>query len=260
MCVYEFNEKKTIILQPPTNQTVFAQLFFHARARESIVFAALTIGLVTVNWSFQFKLALVAGLVRRDPAAHVHLLSSPVLSDHVSPQSAANSSGLGAALFRILARNTWTVEDFVRFYGILSEDWSDDTQRSVLGDVLGTHLEALLIMRGCSCGCVEPSLNPEVLGKLTALAKMGLTMAGASSRRKKVAADAAAAAVAAEEEEEEEEGEGTRCMSCDDDDDEEEEEDEGEMSSGDGGSFWGEAGSTMPTPGPAVSRYFEAEE
>ena len=48
---------------------------------------------------------------------------------------------------------------------------SDDTQRGVLGDMLGTHMEAVLLSRGCECGCCEPGLNPDMLGKLTALVR-----------------------------------------------------------------------------------------
>ena len=227
------------------------------------IFETLHVGLVTLNWSFQYRLVLVAGLVRTDPIAHSHLLFSSTVSDHVSRWAAAKSSELGASLFRILARNSWTARDFTRFYALISDDWSDDTQRSVLGDVLGSNLEARLIMPGCSCGCVEPSVNPEVLGKLTALVTMGLM--GASESRKVAAAaaaaaeaTAAAAAAAATAEAtaeataaEEEEWENAECMSCDD---------AGEMSIGDRVSSGGEAGSAMLTPGPAVSRYFQTEE
>ena len=51
------------------------------------------------------------------------------------------------------------------------DSWSDDTQRGVLGDMLGTHMEAVLLLRGCECGCCEAGLNPDMLGKLTALVR-----------------------------------------------------------------------------------------
>lgn len=134
-------------------------------------------GLVTSNWDFEFKLALVAGLVRCSHCPSdvvVNLLSADFLREHVSPMLAARSLELPDALFHVFARASQTCEEFLAFYRALSANWSDKTQRKVLGDMLGKGFETLLWTPACDCGCCEAGLNQDILAKVTGLAKVGL--------------------------------------------------------------------------------------
>lgn len=125
-------------------------------------------------WSFEYKLALVAAMIRVDDSAFA-AYAAPLLSDRDRPALPHRREDLPEALFRVLARGSWTAVDFARAFATLTRGWSASVRRDVLSKVLnGKHVETSLLKEGCECGCSPATLNVAILRKLTWLGAKGI--------------------------------------------------------------------------------------
>ena len=125
-------------------------------------------------WSFEYKTALVAAMIRVDDASFA-AYAAPLLSDRDGLLLPHRREELPEALFRVLARDSWTALDFSRAFATLSRGWSASVRRDVLSKVLnGKHVESSLLKEGCVCGCSPTTLNILTLRKLTWLGAKGI--------------------------------------------------------------------------------------
>ena len=134
---------------------------------------------VTTCWSFEFKLALAAFAARRlgkrAPAFVRRALTGPAFAKHCAPAVAFDSPELPTALFRVLAREAFSAEDFARFFNLLAADWTAGARRVVLGRVTRGLVRGEMLVPGCECGCQPPRLKDTLFEKMAALATLGVT-------------------------------------------------------------------------------------
>ena len=137
---------------------------------------------LTQCWSFQFKVALVAALARRD-ADRFGFLVNPRLDPGADPNLALVLEGttpfhnpeLPCAVFRLFARRAWSVGDFKDFLAVLIAGWNRANAAKLLGRVLGApHFPGALLVPACECGCTPATLRGDILEKLTFLATSAL--------------------------------------------------------------------------------------
>ena len=120
-------------------------------------------------WSFEYKLALAAAMIRVDDFA-VAAYAAPLLRDRDRPALAHRREDLPEALFRVLARGSWTAVDFARAFA-LTEDGpppsgatsSQGSERETRGDFAPEGRVRVRVL--------PATLNVAILRKLTWLAQ-----------------------------------------------------------------------------------------
>ena len=151
---------------------------------------------VTTCWSFEFKLALAAFTVKRlgkrAPAFARRVFNSPAFAKHCDLALASTSSELPTALFRVLGREAFSVEDFARFFDELAADWTADVRRSVLDKVMRGLVRGDMLVPGCECGCQPPKIKDTLFDKMAALAALGVARGAGLAEEMRLRSTAAA--------------------------------------------------------------------
>ena len=102
-------------------------------------------------------------------------LTGPAFAKHCAPAVAFDSPELPTALFRVLAREAFSAEDFARFFNLLAADWTAGARRVVLSKVTRGLVRGEMLVPGCECGCQPPRLKDTLFEKMAALATLGVT-------------------------------------------------------------------------------------